>query len=100
VERCYKLKEVILPNITKIENFTFSNCSSLESIFIPKFVTSIGDCAFLKCTNLKNIYYEGTKEEWDKIDISTVGNNGSHNGAGNSILDDATIHYSSSKTQL
>ncbi|MDD6489382.1 MAG: sigma-70 family RNA polymerase sigma factor [Clostridia bacterium] len=41
--------------VTKIRDFAFYGCESLESITIPDSVTSIGDRAFCKCTNLSDV---------------------------------------------
>ena len=64
------LKDVILPNtITSIGNYAFHNRTSLTSITIPNSVTSIGEAAFYGCVLLNAVYYKGTKEEWDSIQI-------------------------------
>ena len=53
---CTELKEIILPNCTKvIENNAFSRCSSLKSVTLSNGVTSIGDLAFANCTSLVSI---------------------------------------------
>ena len=39
-----------------IEDGAFSNCKGLTSVTIPQCVTTIEDCAFEGCTNLKKIY--------------------------------------------
>ena len=73
---CHSLKEFIIPDgVTSIGNFTFSSCFRLESISIPDSVTSIGIYAFLHCDKLHDIYYYGTKEQWNaiKINISALG---------------------------
>jgi len=68
---CSSLTEIILPEgITSIGRDAFSYCSSLTSIFFPKSLTSI-DRAFTGCKNLEKIYYNGTKEEWEKISIDS-----------------------------
>ena len=47
---------VIPSSVTKIKNYSFYGCSSLESITIPNSVTSIGNSAFSSCAGLTNIY--------------------------------------------
>ena len=83
-----KLTDIEIPDtITSIGNFTFygskiknvinrgnaitegmyRSCSDLEKIVIGKNVTWIGRLAFYTDSKLKDITYEGTKEEWNKI---------------------------------
>ena len=45
----------------------------------------IGDYAFRLCTNLKDVYYSGTEEEWKKIDIRDS----------NDSLSNVKIHFNS-----
>jgi hypothetical protein len=54
------LTNVIIPtNVTTIDEFAFSFCSSLGIIAIPSSVTNIGPAAFLDCTNLTGVYFAG-----------------------------------------
>ncbi|HBI93980.1 MAG TPA: hypothetical protein DDY58_17015, partial [Terrisporobacter glycolicus] len=47
---------IIIPDsITSIRDYTFANCSSLNSIAIPNNLTSIGDSAFYGCSSLDSI---------------------------------------------
>lgn len=86
---CYNLTKITLPkSIKKIELNTFISCSNLKSIFIPAGVTAIGDGAFSECDSLTDIYYEGTKDDWEQIVIE-------NDEWGNYILYDATIHFGS-----
>ena len=81
---CSSLTSVTIPEgVTSIGNSTFSGCSSLTSVTIPESVTSIDWYAFNECSNLKDVYYSGTKEQWESIDIDE----------GNDPLRMATIHY-------
>ena len=47
----------------------YQYCSDMKYITIGDKVTSIGRNAFYGCTALKIIYYTGSKEEWNKIDL-------------------------------
>lgn len=57
--------------LTGLNKGAFSGCSGLTSITIPNSVTSIGASAFRGCAWLDKIYYQGTAEDWNKIDISS-----------------------------
>ncbi len=81
---CTSLTSITIPdNVISIGDEIFCYCSSLKSITIPKNVKSIGDYVFLGCSSLMDVYYIGTKEEWEQIDI----------GTGNESFLNATIHY-------
>ena len=89
---CTSLQRLILnDNIKSISSNAFINCYNLESVIVFKSITSIDDMAFTYCYNEKgmridktiNVYYEGTKEEWENIDV----------GKSNDRLLDAVIHY-------
>ena len=59
------LKTVVLPStLTTIEQEAFMECTALESLTIPASVTFIGSQALAYCTSLKDIYYDGTSDEW------------------------------------
>ena len=66
---------VILDSVTSIGGGAFYNCSSLESIVIPNNVTSIGYEAFYYCSSLENVYYNGTFEDWCKIEFGNIYSN-------------------------
>ena len=86
---CSSLTSVTIPEgVTSIEQNTFYRCSSLTSVTIPASVTSIGDGAFCPCFNLKDVYYGGTKADWDKISF----------GEDDEFLLRATLHYKGQST--
>lgn len=81
---CKGLTSIIIPkSVTSIEECAFAECSGLTSVTIPTSVTTIGDCAFFGCNNITDVYYTGSEEQWQKINIVT------NNGA----LTNSTIHY-------
>ena len=50
------LISIVIPNtITKIEEGTFDNCSTLKKVSLPESLLSIGDGAFYGCSSLTNI---------------------------------------------
>lgn len=67
---------VIEEGIEKIGDNAFCKCKYLEEITIPTSMKSIGENAFSECDSLMNVYYNGTQEEWEAVDI----------GLGNDVL--------------
>lgn len=84
--------EVILPKNLKIISAFSLAWNDFESITIPKTVTKIEQGAFANCTNLQDVYFEGTEEEWNAIDITWSGFWFFHNGP----LSAAEIHFQDS----
>ena len=69
--------------IVNIGSYIFSMCENMSSISIPVSVTKIGEYSFAEATALRNVFYEGTKAQWENIVIS----------AGNDRLIEADITY-------
>lgn len=89
----YKLDEssIVIPDtVTSIDTHAFWRCTELTAITIPKTVTAIGDNAFPYSDRLKEVYYNGSKADWNRIQI----------GADNDILVNATIHYNNQSAPL
>ena len=90
------LTSISIPSgVTNIGDLAFHiynpnhNGPGLTSIEIPDSVTSIGVSAFYYCPSLSTVYYNGTQEQWNSIDISS----------GNSYLTDAEIIYNYTGTE-
>ena len=65
---CSGLKSIVLPDrVQKIGGESFANCVSLVSITIPKSVITISGNAFRSCDSLKDVYYAGSRSDWNKI---------------------------------
>ncbi len=80
---CSSIIRMTLPDgVTAIGRSAFEGYSSLESVTVGKKVSSIGTDAFLDCTSLSDIYYGGSREEWDAV---------SKDGA--AISPDVMIHF-------
>lgn len=64
------MTDLILPSIFMfISDGMLTGCSKLKRMTFPKNITRIPKNTFTDCTSLEDIYYEGTREEWDKIDV-------------------------------
>ncbi len=85
-EGCSSLISISIPDgVTNLGSYCFKDCSSLKNITIPVSMTEIWYTAFFGCNNLTDVYYGGSKEQWNKIDIYS----------GNEPLEKANIHYNS-----
>ncbi len=81
---CENLISITIPSsVTSIEEYAFMNCTSLTSVVIPSSVTYMGNRIFDSCFNLSDIYYSGSKNDWDTV------------SRGVGFYYDATIHYNS-----
>lgn len=69
--RCLTLKNVIIPEgIETIELGAFEGCTNLVQVTLPRSIKNIEDVAFYYCINLQDIYYAGTEEDRENIEIS------------------------------
>ena len=66
---CTNLYKIKFGNVEIIGRKAFYNCTKLERIELPKTIQYIKANAFCM-TELTWVYYNGTKEEWSRIDIN------------------------------
>lgn len=70
--------------VTNFYRDVFKNYSNLTRLVFPDTIWFIDDSAFEGCTNLKEVYYEGSEQNWEYMLSST---------SGNESLLNAKIHY-------
>ena len=64
------MTDLILPSTFMfISDGMLTGCSKLKRMTFPKNITRIPKNAFIDCTSLEDVYYEGLRKEWDKIDV-------------------------------
>lgn len=85
---CRNLISAKVPDKVTDISYTFNGCKSLENITLPLSLKKIGLFTFDDCNLLKKIYYAGTQEDWDKIEIGNY----------NEPLKNATIYFSDGTT--
>ena len=65
---CENLASINIPtSVYSIGTSAFYNCSSLTNLHIPRKTTSFGSGAFRGCSSLSTLTYEGTLEDWLKL---------------------------------
>ena len=87
---------IVTSGITDIGNCAFMGMTNLtpgngvKKVFLPGTVKRIGELAFEFLFDLTDVYYEGTKSEWEKIHIEE----------NNTFLTGAKIHCESSEADI
>ncbi len=69
--------EIVVPAVSPegdtvmgVDSKAFRNDTAITSISLPNTVTEIGSRAFDGCISLTDVYYDGTEDDWNLIDIS------------------------------
>lgn len=79
-----KLSTINFPDngiCSKIGFSAFEGISSLQSITLPVYITEFESEAFRNCSGLTEVYYKGTKEQWDSIIFANENSSPCCNGA-------------------
>lgn len=67
-ENCSGLTSIVIPDsVTSIDHWAFQYCTGLTSATIGNGVKSISRYAFWDCDSLEDIYFNGTKDQWNVI---------------------------------
>lgn len=75
----------ISKNVKSIDWGAFANCDGIVTVVLPDSIEIISNSAFELCSNIKEVYYSGTKDKKSNIFI----------GSFNDSLINATWHYNS-----
>lgn len=90
---CSGLRQMQLPEpVSAVDTAAFYGCTSLTEICIPKTLKTVGIGAFGQCTALTDVYYAGSEDEWEAIEIDDM-------MGMNSCLTDADIHFNTYFTE-
>ena len=69
-EDCTSLTSVVIPEGVKNVNSAFIGCDNLSYVSFPKSVEFIYAYILGDCNNIKEVTYNGTKEDWTKVEFS------------------------------
>ncbi len=82
-ENCTALQTVVLPAVmTEVPRGLLRGCTELRRVTVQGAVTAVGDGAFSGCDALTDVYFTGTRPQWDAVAI----------GADNARLTAAALH--------
>ena len=82
-ENCTALQTVVLPAaMTEVPRGLLRGCTALRRVTVQGAVTAVGDGAFSGCDALTDVYFTGTRPQWDAVAI----------GADNARLTAAALH--------
>ena len=72
---CLGLTHVTIPkNLSILDMSVFQQCWNLESVTFPSGISSIQSSAFYNCNHLTDVYYTGSAEAWNAVEIAPNNN--------------------------
>ena len=84
-ENCTALQNIVLPAaMTEVPRGLLRGCTGLRRVTLQGAVTAVGNGAFSGCDALADVYFTGTRAQWDAVDV----------GANNARLTAASVHLS------
>ena len=73
---------VFAPGVRSLGAYALTDCTALRRVTVQGAVTAVGDGAFSGCDALTDVYFTGTRPQWDAVAI----------GADNARLTAAALH--------
>lgn len=84
---CAKLTDLTVPaSVSELPKGACYFCEDLAAVHLPASLTAIGENAFGDCNVLKDVWFAGTKAQWDALQIAE----------GNNALQAAVLHTADS----
>ena len=72
-DSCAGLRAVYIPATAKsLPAKLFNACPDLTTVYIPRSVSKIGKNLIYDCPAFTTVLYEGTEQEWNKINVGEV----------------------------
>jgi len=82
--------ELVIPSsVNTIGESAFEGNTYIQTVVIPPSITTISNKAFKDCTNLTNVYFDGTIDEWARINISSAVSSPCYNSGNLYVLDES-----------
>ena len=89
------IETIAIPSgVSTLEPWTFCNCNNLTSVTLPETLEVLYDVAFLNSNSLTDVYFEGTREQWENIEIPD------YEYTIDELFEGITVHYARSATLL
>ena len=85
-----KITNITLPESLESMGYSvFDSCADVKTVYIPASLKFIDNYNFRGCTSVTDVYYGGSEEEWNQIEM----------GRGNDPILNATIHFNHTHSQ-
>ena len=66
------ITNIKITDVNSIGKYAFSSCSALEMVSLPATLHTISMGAFMSCNNLREVYFDGTTNQWNAISIASL----------------------------
>lgn len=61
---------IICEGVTTLGDYAFEYIPALKTLYLPSTLTTVGAYNFSDVNELENVYYGGTEEQWENLNIS------------------------------
>ncbi len=100
INGCKDLKTVIYQDGITYVHGGFGGCNNLQKIYVPSSVTKVYAGTFYNNDNLSDVYFGGTKEQFESIEILKTKDSADVTETIYEVFKNATIHFNSKISDL